>query len=479
MTLADDTAPEEPLAVGGGLRRTTAIYAVVLGAQAVVPLLATPLLTRLLGPLAYGDIVLFVVAVQMMSVVANLGIPTALPRIFFRTTTGPAEARGLLLPVYVISAVFVMVVLGGITLAWSAVAGLPMMIVPALAAGVWLLVVFEVNVAFVRCAGHAGWFAGLVVLQVLGSYGLGLAAVAVGWGAQGFIVGWLVGVASSSLLSLIPGRPRVLGASWANSYLPGALRLGVPAAFYALTVTSLIYVDRFVLGAYHGAAAVGEYQVVYTVGASVVAVVGAVNLAWGPEVLSHLRQGWRFLQSTTDALLALTVVLGGVVLSFSPEIVVLLAPASFDRLGIATAAAVLVPLGALQLLQFSRVHALTWIGDLRVLASAAGVVAGLQLILNIALDGRYPLAGPAMSSLITMSALVVILVAVTRRKAPEARMTLTMVASTGILIGLSFVSAVLINGGAPLAIRLVILAVATVWAVLILGPARVRLARSA
>ena len=275
--------------------------------------------------------------------------------------------------------------------------------------GAVLLAVFEVDQALMRSRRQSGAFALWTVVALVSSQLIGLLFVVAGAGATGFVTGWVIGTGVGTLGSLIVVRPIVRGGDEAGTHLAEALRIGLPAAAYATVLTSLTYVDRFVLSSFHGPGAAGRYQLAYTVGGVTVAALGAINLAWGPEVLRSFRNGNAFLAETTVDIALGMVVLVGAGVALAPVGVAILAPADYDRNAITVAACLLLPLGALQVLHYSRTHLLTWRGKLTALVPLSAGVAGVHLVGNLLLDREHPLSGPPIVALVSFSVLAIML----------------------------------------------------------------------
>jgi O-antigen/teichoic acid export membrane protein len=267
---------------------------------------------------------------------------------------------------------------------------------------------------------------------------IGMLAVVAGGGATGFVTGWVLGTGLGTLGSLLVVRPLVAGGPHATAHLAEALRLGLPAAAYATVLTSMTYIDRFVLSSFHGPAASGRYQVAYTVGGATIAGLGAINLAWGPEVLRSLRTGPGFLAVTSVDIALGMLVLVGAGVALAPVGVAVLAPPGYDRSGITVAACLLLPLGALQVVHYSRTQLLTWRGRLGALAPLSAVIAAVHVAGNLVLDGDHPLTGPPAVALVSFSLLALLLVRLTRGEPAEAMPSFVWVATaTSLLVGVA------------------------------------------
>jgi O-antigen/teichoic acid export membrane protein len=388
-------------------------YSLIVAAQLIAPVLVTPFLTRTLTVDEFGQSILAVVLAQVLAIALNAGFPTAVARLYFRTDDDLA-ARSL-----VSRGILVTVALGAVSaalLVWSAGRWLPLSITLVLLStvGAVLLAVFEVDQALMRSRRQTGAFALWTVVALVSSQLLGLLVVLAGGGAVGFVAGWVVGTGLGALGSLLVIRPLIAGAPESRRHFGEALRIAVPSAAYAVVLTSLTYLDRFVLSSLHSPAASGRYQLAYTVGGATIAALGAVNLAWGPEVLRSLRTGTTFLATTTTDIALGMLALVGAGVALAPVGVAVLAPADYDRNGITTAACLLLPLGALQVVHYSRTHLLTWRGRLTLLAPLSAVVAVLHLGGNVVLDRDHPLVGPPVMAIVSFTLLAAVLLVIAR-----------------------------------------------------------------
>jgi O-antigen/teichoic acid export membrane protein len=439
-------------------------YSLIIAAQMLAPVLVTPFLTRVLTVDEFGESILAVVLAQVLAVVLNAGFPTAVSRLYFRSDHDDVAARTL-----VSRGILVIVCLGAVSaavLVWNADAwlSLPVSLVLLAALGAVLLAVFEVNQALLRSRRQSGAFALWTVVALVSSQLIGMLAVVGGAGPVGFVTGWVIGTGAGTVGSLIVVRPIIVGGDEAGTHLAEALRIGLPAAAYATVITSLTYVDRFVLSSFHGPAASGRYQLAYTVGGVTVAALGAVNLAWGPEVLRSLRNGTAFLAETTTDIALGMVVLVGAGVALAPVGVAILAPADYDRKAITVAACLLLPLGALQVLHYSRTHLLTWRGRLTALVPLSAGVAVVHLVGNLLLDGAHPLSGPPFVALVSFTLLALMLVRLTRGRGEGAGVPPVAWMATSISLALGLAGAWATAADASVLVRPALFAVALLLA---------------
>jgi O-antigen/teichoic acid export membrane protein len=454
--MADETSSPEDGRREFAASATT--YSLIVAAQLLAPVLVTPFLTRALTVHEFGLSILTVVMAQVVAIVLNAGFPTAVSRLYFTTHHDSSAARAL-----VARAVLVIVVLGCVAAALLLVAadalGLPVRLVLLGALGAVLLAVFEVDQSLMRSRRQTGAFALWTVVALVCCQLIGLLFVVAGRGATGFVTGWVVGTGLGTLGSLLVVRPLPRRTTDASRHLREGLRIGLPAAAYATVLTLLTYVDRFVLSSLHGPAASGRYQLAYTVGGASIAVLGAVNLAWAPEILRSMRTGPAFLAATTVDIALGMLVLVGAGVALAPVGVAILAPAGYERTGITVAACLLLPLGALQVLHYSRTNLLTWHGRLTALAPLSAGVAVVHLATNLVLDRNHPLTGPPTAALVSFTLLAFVLSRLARGTAEEAVPSVVWVA-TAASIAVGVAGAWATAAGAPFIARLLLLVAA-------------------
>jgi O-antigen/teichoic acid export membrane protein len=464
-----------------GFTAAASVYSVIVAVQIVAPLLVTPFLTRTLSLREYGQVALALVLARVLAVVLDAGYPVAVSRGYFKSGEDDATARSLVFhcQTVVAAGAAVATVLAVLT-APLYDGALSLTLVLLGVAGAGLLGVFEIDQSLMRSRGQTKQFATSAAIYVLASQLLGLLGVLVWEEPEAFMVGWVAGTALGTAHTLLVVRPaagRVLGAVGRRA-LRASLPVALPSAAYTITLMTLTYIDRFVLSYYHGPEATGRYQLAYTVGGLTIAAIGAINLAWGPEVFRALPRGPEFLRRTTTDLLVIMVVLVGVGLWLAPVGVAVLVPPDYDRAGITAAACLVMPLGALQVLQYSASHTLTWGGRLGFLVPASAGVATLQLLGNLVVVDEHPLLGPPAVTTLSFATLTGILtVLVQRRGLVRPQRRAYAVALLAVLLGVA--GAALSLASASLLERAVLLLVSVGCGAVFVGPRLLRRFRTA
>lgn len=162
-----------------------------------------------------------------------------------------------------------------------------------LAVGVTLGNVNRIALAFARATGRTREFvynrAGVGALRFGSTVGLAVLSGS----ALSHPIGMAVGTAIGGLWlcrSFVSGARQVGGAV---AEIRSLLRFGVPLSAHLLAMNTINLVDRWVIGAVLGVAAVGSYGWYYMLGSGVVFVFAALSVSYEPQI-------YREFQSTRD-----------------------------------------------------------------------------------------------------------------------------------------------------------------------------------
>jgi O-antigen/teichoic acid export membrane protein len=273
----------------------------------------------------------------------------------------------------------------------------------------------------------------LAVLAVAIEYGsavLGLALVALGFGAAGLLWGtgivMAAGAAAGVRRSLaVTGR----APGWDRAFLLRALSIGLPMLVITTAYTMVQSADRFFLAYHRGAAEVGIYSIGYTVASGVLALAATVNLVFLPVAVKLLQDAPARLvtfieESMRFLLLALGLCVAGAFLVGAP-VVRALAGSSYAPAG------ELLPYMVIGYSLFTVGQLLQWI-PMAVTRQVRGVVAShlavaaLNVGLAAALVPRHGMAGAALASVASYAAGVVLMGLVARGAVPGLRFRSTL-----------------------------------------------------
>jgi O-antigen/teichoic acid export membrane protein len=379
------------------------IYTVALGLQLSAALVTLPIVTRLLSVEEYGVVALALLVQLVAAVIGSGGLPAAVTRAYFDTVDGPGASRRL--------------IASGVipALAFVAVAELTSSIwMPELVAGnetgalhiaVWTCVpavLVSLCLGYLRAAERARTYVTVTVAAGVGGQvaGLSLVAIVPGAGATEYIAGVGGGFVLAAALGLLSIRPWHSGPA-SVSELHAGLALGVPTVAHGLGWTLLALGDRAVIRVIDGSAAVGRYQVAYTVGALGLTLLQAVSNAWTPIVFgARDEERWQVQATTSSALLLLAALVAGALAFGGPVALNYATPGSYHHGDLAAVIAI-VSVSALPFVVYNTgCQVLIWSKRTIPLGVITCVVALANLALVAVLVPPLGLRGAAFATLI-------------------------------------------------------------------------------
>ncbi|MBT8208664.1 MAG: oligosaccharide flippase family protein [Acidimicrobiia bacterium] len=374
-----------------------AIYTVALAAQLSAGLITLPLLTRLLDPEQFGVVAAATVIRQILTVVVGLGVPAAISRFAFDAEDGRGRARALLTTVVAFSIV-------GAALAevtgplWSSMFA-DLQYGSALRIANWSAVPVVAGLgvlAMLRAEDRAGWFVTVALISTVASQLAGLGALALfDRTAEWYLGGLTVGYAAAALVGLALYRPTLRGLS-DRTLIRQALVYGSPTVLHALALHVITGGDRVVLERLDSLEAVARYHVAYLIGGLSLALVGALNNAWGPLIFGAAPESrWSVLAATSSVVMRLTAaVVGGIALA-APIGLALGAPDTYASDELVPVVAV-VALASIPFTWYiANVHIIYQVGKTGVLAVVTPLVAAVNIVANFALIPRFGILGAA------------------------------------------------------------------------------------
>jgi len=394
-----------------GLFGRDSLYMLMWALQLVAAAALTPAITRVLGTPEFGAVAAATAVMQVLVVVAGLGLRTAIQR-HYAGSGGETEARRLLMLTLILAAV-VTVLADGTGPLWSRYLGFDSyggaLRLAVYWAGVSALV--SASLALLRSHDRLLAFSCVSLLQSVGAAAAGLLLVVVVHPtATMFILAQLLLqiVAAVMALCLAPPKPlRLRDSQLARAALSYALPL-VPAVLCTFVLGSS---DRLIVQAKLGLTAVARYQVAYNVGDMPILLLGVLSASWMPRLFALDVAGERgaVLAASRDALYRL---LAPVVVGLSigsPLVLRLWAPAEYrpDDLVLVTAVVIVsaVPYTA----GLSARCALLAEGRSGMIAAATGVAAVTNIVLNLLLVPRFELLGAAVATFLAYAVLHVLL----------------------------------------------------------------------
>jgi O-antigen/teichoic acid export membrane protein len=383
-----------------GLFGRDSLYMLTWVAQLLCAALLTPVITRVMGAAQFGGAAAATAVMQILFVVAGLGLSTAIQR-QYAARGGPAQARTLL--TLAIAAAFVVTVLVDATgELWSPYLGFGSYGGAVRLAVVWAGVsaVTYSALALLRSKDRLLAFSSVGLLQSVGAAAASLVLVAtVRPTATVFIFGQLllqVLALAVAFVWVMPGRLRRSDAPLVRA----ALAYGLPLVPASLGTFVLGAADRFIVQAQLGPVEVARYQIAYNIGSIPLILVSILNAAWLPRIfaLEDKRQRPAVLTASRDALYALLIpVVVGLSIG-APLMLRVWAPADYrpDELLLVTAFVIVAVLPYTAGTASTR--ALLAHGGTRWIAVATLAAGVANVGLNLLLVPAYGLTGAALST---------------------------------------------------------------------------------
>jgi O-antigen/teichoic acid export membrane protein len=395
-----------------GARRDS-LYVLLWTVQIVCATLFTPLTTRLLDLGQFGTVTSTTAVMQVLFVVAGLGLQNAVQREHAADPRGPGAGQ-LILAALLLTAGIAFVAWSTAGL-WAPALGLAdetaVLRLACLWAGTSALT--TVCLGLLRSRDRLLAFALVTALQSVVAEGFALGLVAVGEPtAETFLAGQVAAQVAALIAGLVAAPPALL--RWRDRMrLEYALRFALPLVPPALGFFVLSVADRLVIEAHLGSEAVGRYQVAYSVAAVPMLLLSVLDAAWTTR-RSDRAERRAALAAGRDALYRLMppIVVGSA--CAAPLLLRAWAPPSYDtgslRLVVGVVLIAAIPfagqLAMTRTLMAEGRAAVTTIGTL--LAAVANV------LLNLVLVPRWGLTGAAIATLTAYALLVVVLAAAGR-----------------------------------------------------------------
>lgn len=380
-----------------GLFGRDSLYLLFWFLQVVVAALATPLATRLLGAPQFGLYAAANAVMQVLFVLAGLGLQVAVQKVF--EDRGPDAARRLV-TVALVAAVVVPLVADLTGPLWSGPLGFGGYGGAVRLAVVWagLSAVTATLLALLRSQDQLLGFTVVSLLQsvVAEALSLGLLIV-VAPDAEAFVLGRLLAQATAvavglGLAGLRPVRARDL------PMVRSAVAFGLPLVPALLGSFVLGAADRFLIQAELGHTAVARYSVAYNIAALPMLILSVLNSAWLPRFFAAGDSGDAVVTASRDALYRL---LAPVMVGLSvgaPLVLRVWAPASFAPDSLLWVAAVVIVSAVPYTAGLSATRALLAASRPRMIAGAAVVASAVNVALNLWWIPMFGILGAALAT---------------------------------------------------------------------------------
>jgi O-antigen/teichoic acid export membrane protein len=379
------------------------IYMLLWALQLAATAALTPLITRVMGTTEFGAIAAATAVMQVLFVVAGLGLSTAIQRRYAGPDGPAAAARLLLLTVILASVVTVLADSSGPL--WSRHVGFESYGGSLRLAVYWagISAVTNACLALLRSQDRLLAFSCVGLLQTVVAAAVSLLLVAVVRPtATVFLLGQLLVQIVATAVGLGLAPPKLLRPP--DRKLAGdALYYGQPLVPAMLCTFVLSAADRLIVQAELGLAAVARYQVAYNVGDIPMILLGVLSTAWMPRIfaLGAATERAAVLAASRDALYRLlTPVLVGLSIG-APLVLRLWAPPEYRPDDLLFVTAVVIVSAVPYTAGLCAARALLAEGRSAAIAAANGVAAVINIVLNIILVPRFQLVGSAAATFLS------------------------------------------------------------------------------
>lgn len=434
----------QPHAVRALLGRGS-VYGSAAALQIGSVLLVLPAVTRLLSPPEFGVVAVALVAYSLLAVAGAAGLPETIPRTYFKSDSGPRDARALVATAgaFALSIALVAELTGPL---WSE-ALFDLEYAAPLRIAVWSAAAYAVLItaqAVLRSEDRAGRFVATAIVGTAGAQGLGLAFLALGNAEpETYLAGVAVGIVLAAALAIgfagVSARGLTDGA-----LIRSTLRVSLPIVAHGLSLYLLWSGSRAVLSRSLGPEEAGRFHVAFLVGGLAILVVSAAYNAWAPIVFAAPdARRWEALADTTAALQRVAAVLAATSAVAAPLVLLILVPSAYDPRDL-TPISGIVALSVVPFVAYcGGMHVLLWHGRTLVIAAATTLAALVNIGVNLALVPSLELYGSAIATLVAYSLQAALIRWQARGVASvpwRRRATVEAVVVTGVLCGLGAVA---------------------------------------
>jgi O-antigen/teichoic acid export membrane protein len=385
-----------------GLFGRDTTYLLVWALQLIVAAAATPVITRVLGAPEFGRVAAANAVMQILFILAGLGLRTAIQR-WYAADEGPAAAARLLaLTVVVSTLVTVVADLTGPV--WSPYLGFDDYGGALRLAVFWagISAVTNASLALLRSQDRLLAFSTVSLIQsVLAEAASLVLVMLVSRTAATYVGGQLLMQITAAVLALALAPPKLLRRT-DRTLVTAALRYALPLVPAVLCTFVLATSDRLIVQSFLGETAVARYQIAYNVGAMPILLLGVLSNTWMPRIFAlgvpEERAG--VLVASRDALNRLVVpVVIGLCLGV-PLLLRIWAPPEYGPDTLLLVTTVVVVSAIPYTIGLSHTRTLLAEGRTVAIAVSNAVAAVANVGLNLILVPRYGLVGAAAATLV-------------------------------------------------------------------------------
>ena len=399
----EQTHTDTSLEAVRGMFGRDSIYLGLWAGQTVVAAVITPVATRLLGPSQFGQVWAAIAVMQVLVAMASFSLQTAVQRAFAEEN-GEAKARRLVaLSITLATITLVIAYVTGPL--WSRPLGLGDFPLAVRYAVAWAATSAMSNAALglVRSRDQLGWFALAGLMQSIVAAGLALGFVVLGRrSASNYLLGELVGqllcvaVALFAARPELPSRPDIPMLSAALRY-SAALVPGLLAGFV------MDGSDRIIIHGDLGPTAVAKFAVARNIGGFITIFIFMLEIVWMPRLYA-LRDSpvvYTVLRASRSGLIVLSVCMSVAIAMFSPMLLWVWVPHSFDPKHLLLVTALIAAMGISQAAGQSFLQVLLLANRSARVSFATVGSAVINLGLNLFVIPRYGIDGAAAVTLLS------------------------------------------------------------------------------
>jgi len=446
-----------------GLFGRDSLYMLTWALQLLASAAATPLITRIMGTVEFGAVAAATAIMQVLFVVAGLGLRTAIQR-HYAGPDGPAAAARLLLLTIVLAGV-VTVLADSTGPLWSRYVGFESYSGALRVAVYWagVAAVTNASLALLRSQDRLLAFSCVSLLQSVVAAAAGVVLLVARPTATMFLLAQLSMQVLATMVALFLAPPKLLRPRDRRLALD-ALLYGLPLVPAVLGSFVLAAADRLVIQAELGLTAVARYQVAYNVGNLPMLLLSVLSNVWMPRIFALKGPAERdaVLAASWDALYRLlTPVLIGLSVG-APLVLRVWVPPSYQPDDLLLVTAVVIVSAVPYTAGLSVTRALLAEGRTTMIAAATGVAAVVNIVLNLILVPRYELVGSAAATFLSYGLLYGLLHLRVRAMLPM-RNSPRRLAEVAAAAAIALLAAALPTTRAFLALRGVIAIASLVW----------------
>jgi O-antigen/teichoic acid export membrane protein len=436
------------------LARHTLVYGLTGLVVPLVGLVTLPIYARAFSPAELGLLELGMVLVVVTLVLADSGLSTAAPRLYYEYRPDQERERHDVVFTGLIGTLLAGVVVGGALLLLRGTAATDALdapgegdvvaivaaITPAMALAMYLR-------SIMRLRFRTGNYLVAATLTAVLSGALGVFAVlALGLDVEGVFLAMLVANVAAVAYGSIAIRGDIAG-RFSRSELRALLVFGLPLVPAALSHWALNFVDRVILRRLEDLEAVGQYAIASRISGVLVIGMTGFGLALGPYLLSVFADRpdqERFVRGRTLTYLTFVMALGAVALTlFAEELVAVVAPGYDDApeaVGPLAFGAIGYGAAAVLITGIALARRTLYVAFLATLAAVANIV------LNLALIPPFGIVGAAVASAGGYAALAVLYYWAAQRVYPTPFEPVKVLTILVLAVAASFAAAIPVDG---------------------------------